>query len=511
MTTPKPFVLVICDGWGERAETAGNAIAAAGTPKLKAIEAVWPHTTVAASGEALGLPEGQIGSSETGHMAIGAGRVILQPLVRQHYEIANGEFYKNQVLVDAVETAKSRGSAVHIMGLLSPGGVHSHMDGATALVKLAAGHGLTDVNVHVFTDGRDVLPKSAIGYVRELEKDMAEIGVGKIASIGGRYYGMDRDNRWDRIEKAYDVLTGSDLLFATDAEAYINECYQRDENDEFLPPISIAPSSEERKYIRDNDVVIFYNFRPDRARQITHALVDADFHEFERKKVASNLHFVTFTAYDKTLNTIVAFPKQKIDNTLAETVSKAGLKQFHVAETEKYAHVTYFLNCGNEKPFPGEDWLMIPSLKVATYDLAPAMSAQKVADAIVDRVKNGGDSLIVANFANADMVGHTGVFDATVEAIKVLDDCLNQVVAAALAQGGAVLITADHGNAEFKIDPETGKPLTAHTTFPVPVVLCGTDVKSLRTGGGLADIAPTILQIMNLQKPAAMTGESLAA
>lgn len=507
---PRPFVLIVCDGWGEISETAGNAIAAAKTPHLDKLRARWPHVTVEASGEAVGLPAGQQGNSEVGHPTIGTGRIIRQPLSRQIYEIESGDFYQNKVLIEAIETAKQRGNAVHIIGLVSPGGVHSYSDSALALVKLAKQHELNAVYVHALTDGRDTKPTSALQYITEFEAALAEIGVGRIASIGGRYYGMDRDNRWERIKEAYDMLVADEYKTVPSATEYITTSYEEGTTDEFLRPVSVAGPEGARIRIEDGDAVIFFNFRPDRARQLSHALVDSDFTDFERSRVVKDLHFVTFAEYDSALKAPVAFPKQNVANTLAEVVSTHGLAQYHVAETEKYAHVTYFLNGGQEEPFPGEDRSLIPSPKVATYDLAPDMSAREVAADVVDKIESGKYDLIAVNFANADMVGHTGNFEATVRAIETLDECLGLVINSAVDHGGAALMTADHGNAEYKIDRETGKPLTAHTTNPVPVLLCGTSATSLRADGGLSDVAPTVLCAMNLPVPADMTGTDLA-
>jgi len=505
MPAKKPVVLIICDGWGEIAEINGNAIAAAKTPRLDALRDKWPHTTIDASGEAVGLPAGQIGNSEVGHLTIGSGRIVRQPLSRQIYEIESGIFNQNTVLLGAIAAAKSNGKALHIMGLLSPGGVHSHSDAATALVKLAASHGLADIYVHAFTDGRDVSPTSALGFIEAFEKKLAIIGAGRIASIAGRYYAMDRDNRWDRIEQAYDMLTAPSFTSAKSATSYVRSSYDAGLNDEFIKPARIG---EEVK-IEDGDAVIFFNFRPDRARELTHALVDSDFTEFARKRVANGLHIVTFAEYDSELTTPIAFPKDNMADTLAEVVSNAGFRQYHVAETEKYAHVTYFLNGGNEAAFAGEDRELIPSLKIATYDLQPEMSARVIATSAVDKIKNAAYDLIIINFANADMVGHTGMLDAAISAIETLDGCVADVIDATLAAGGAALMTADHGNAETEIDVTSGEPVTAHTTNPVPALVCGIDGISLKDGGGLQDIAPTIIDIMNLDKPELMTGNTL--
>ncbi len=505
MPVKKPVVLLICDGWGESPETKGNAIALANTPRLNALRAQWPHTTVDASGEAVGLPAGQIGNSEVGHLTIGSGRIIRQPLSRQIHEINTGSFNENAILLDAIASAKKTGNALHIMGLLSPGGVHSHRDAAVALVKLAAAQGLTEIFVHVYTDGRDVPPTSARGYIESFEEDLAKIGAGRIASVAGRYYAMDRDNRWDRIEQAYDMLTAPSYQVAASATDYIQASYDEGIHDEFIKPTRIGAQVN----IKDGDSVIFFNFRPDRARELTHALVDEDFTKFERKHIVRNLHFVTFAEYDSELKTPIAFPKDNMADTLAEVVSKAGLKQYHIAETEKYAHVTYFLNGGNEAAFAGEDRVLIPSLKIATYDLQPEMSARDITTTVVNSIKKGTYDFIALNFANADMTGHTGKLDAAISAIETLDGCIADVIDATITAGGAVLMTADHGNAEIEIDPDNGEPVTAHTTSPVPAIVCGIENISLRGEGGLQDIAPTILEIMQLEKPELMSGSSL--
>jgi 2,3-bisphosphoglycerate-independent phosphoglycerate mutase len=506
----KPFVLVICDGWGENPNADGNAIDAARTPALDQLRREWVQTVVAASGEAVGLPEGQMGNSEVGHLTIGTGRIIRQALVRQLHEIKTGAFYENEQLITAIETAKQRGTDLHIMGLVSPGDVHSHTGTALATAKLAKQLGLDRVHVHAFTDGRDTPPASARKHIEAFEKELVAEGIGHIASISGRYYSMDRDNRWDRIEQAYRMLVDEEHPSHPSATGYIEERYKEGEYDEFLKPVSIAANPSDRATLKDGDVVVFFNFRPDRARQLTRALVDVDFKGFKRTRVVKDLYVVTIAEYERELPVTVAFPREDVTDSLAEVVSRAGLKQFHTAETEKYAHVTYYINGGQEKAFPGEDRLLIPSPKVATYDLVPEMSAVPVADAAIDRVSTGDHDLVIVNFANADMVGHTGDFDATVKAIEILDACLGRLADAAIAHGGAVLITADHGNAEIMHDDQK-QPVTAHSTSPVPVILCGTDAKTLRAGGGLQDIAPTVLDVMGLEKPAAMTGRSLTA
>lgn len=505
----KPFVLIIRDGWGYNVDTFGNAIAQADTPHWDALLKRWPNTLVKASGEAVGLPEGQIGTSEVGHLTIGIGRVIRRPLTRQHHEIATGAFYQNEVLIQAIELALARGSSLHIVGLVSPGGVHSHYSSAVALARLAANMGLRRVHIHAFTDGRDTPPKTALQHIKEFEDELAAIGVGKIASISGRYYAMDRDNRWERVEEAYETLVGDTPAHHHSATGYIADRYKAGETDEFLHPISIAISPEDRTRIKDNDVVVFFNFRPDRARELSHALVDKEFTGFRRSRVLHNLHFVSFTQFDETLDVSVAFPEENVSNSLGEVLSRAGLTHYHIAETEKYAHVTYFLNGGREEPFPGESREMVPSLKIATFDLAPEMSAPGITEAVLKQIKDGECDCIIINFANADMVGHTGVFAAAKKAVEVLDNCQHQVVDAALANGGSVLLVADHGCAESMIDPKTNEPLTSHTNNLVPLVLCGTNAQSLRDGGGLQDVAPTILAVMGIPKPKEMTGVSL--
>jgi 2,3-bisphosphoglycerate-independent phosphoglycerate mutase len=505
-----PFVLVVCDGWGENPDAFGNAIAAASTPNLDALRARWPWTTVEASGAAVGLPEGQQGNSEVGHLTIGAGRVMFQDLPRITRAIEQGTFFENPVLCAAVDRARDSGHALHCMGLVSPGGVHSHQRHGLALAELARRRGLDRVYFHVFTDGRDEPPTSAARFVGQFRDDLAATGAGSIVSVSGRYYAMDRDKRWDRTQRAYEVIAGRGNGVAPDAVGYIEDSYARNVTDEFLQPVSIAAADDERVRIVSGDSVVFFNFRPDRARQISHALLDEEFDGFERSRRPTDLYFVSFTEYEAGLGAMVAFPKEEVTRTLAEVVSDAGLRQFHVAETEKYAHVTYFINGGREKPFPGEERLLVPSPKVATYDATPAMSAGAVTDAVVAHVESGEAALIVVNFANADMVGHTGVFDATVAAVEAVDACIGRIAVAALDRGGAMLMTADHGNAELKVDPRDGSRLTAHTISPVPAVLCGTDAPALRSDGGLADIAPTVLVAMGLAVPAAMTGRDLA-
>jgi 2,3-bisphosphoglycerate-independent phosphoglycerate mutase len=508
MSGARPFVLVILDGWGCNADPYGNAIAAARTPEIDAMEAESPHTEVDASGEAVGLPPGQQGNSEVGHLTIGAGRLIFQPLSRINRAIDDGTFYGNAALCDAVDRARDRGAALHCLGLISPGGVHSHQDHAVAVAELARRRGLDTVWFHAFLDGRDEPPTSAAGFVRTFVDALDRVGAGAIASVSGRYFAMDRDRRWDRVQRAYEVIAGAGNGTATDAVRYIEAQYAADITDEFVPPVSILHDGR-RIHVEDGDSLIFFNFRPDRARELSHALVDVDFDGFSRSRVLSDVDLVTFTEYERDLDARVAFPREDIAHTLAEEVSAAGLRQFHVAETEKYAHVTYFINGGRETAFDGEERLLVPSPRVATYDSAPEMSAQGVTDAVIARLETGADALIIANYANADMVGHTGDFDATVCAVECIDACLGRVRRAVEAAGGGLLITADHGNAEYKIDRRDGSVLTAHTTSPVPVIVCGAGDGPLRDGGGLRDVAPTVLDAIGLPVPAEMTGRSL--
>ena len=505
----RPLVLVILDGWGFSADPFGNAIHDADTPEMERLMSQCPTTLVAASGEAVGLPRGQQGNSEVGHLTIGAGRVVYQPLSRINRAVADGSFYRNPVFCAAIDRARERGAALHLLGLVSPGGVHSHMDHASALAELARRRGLERVFVHAFTDGRDEPPMSGAGYMQAFIDDLERAGAGRVASISGRYYAMDRDRRWDRTEKAYDVLVNGTGREAGDAVAYIESQYAAGVGDEFIAPAAIVPAGEDRVSLGDGDSVVFFNFRPDRARQLTHAILDRDFSGFQRSRVLHDLAFVTMTEYERAVPAHVAFPTEDIAHTLAQVVADAGRRQFHVAETEKYAHVTYFINGGRERAFAGEERLLVPSPRVATYEGVPEMSARPVTDAVVEHMRRGEDALIVVNFANADMVGHTGDLAAAVRAVQFTDLCVGRIVTAARELGVAVLVTADHGNAERMRDKRDGSPLTAHTTSPVPVILCGTAATGLRDGGGLRDVAPTALAAMGIQAPEAMTGRSL--
>ena len=509
MSGLRPFVLIVLDGWGFSSNSFGNAIADARTPEMDALLRRWPNTLVAASGEAVGLPRGQQGNSEVGHLTIGAGRVVYQPLSRINRAIADGSFFDNVALCAAVDHAKAQGVRMHCLGLVSPGGVHSHQDHAVALAELAKRRGLENVWFHAFTDGRDEPPTSAAGFMQAFCDDLARVGAGQVASVSGRYYAMDRDRRWDRTQRAYEVIAGDAGVVEADPFAYIDAAYAQDITDEFIPPAPIADGHGAIR-ISDGDSVVFFNFRPDRARQLSHALVDPDFAGFQRSRRVRDLEFVTFTEYERGFPALVAFPREDVKETLAEVVSRDGLHQFHVAETEKYAHVTYFINGGRERAFANEERLLVPSPRVATYDIVPEMSAAPVTDAVIAHLRSRNDALIVVNFANADMVGHTGDLAATVRAVEFVDACVGRIVRTVIDLGGGALVTADHGNAEEMIDPRDGAPHTAHTTSPVPAILCGTDATRLRDGGGLRDIAPTVLQAMGLAKPRVMTGTSLS-
>ena len=503
-TLKKPLALIIMDGFGINPSDYGNAIKAAKKPNLDRLFSECPVTKIGASGLDVGLPDGQMGNSEVGHTNMGAGRIVYQELTRITKSIADGDFYENAAFLTAIENCKKNGSALHLLGLLSDGGVHSHNSHLYALVALAKKNGLDKVYVHCFLDGRDVPPSSGKDFVAELAQKLKEIGTGKIATVMGRYYAMDRDNRWERVSKAYDAIVNGEGNQSTDPVAAVEESYKNDVTDEFVLPTVCAQNAT----ISANDSVIFYNFRPDRAREITRTFVDPEFSGFPRKKGFFPLTYVCMTQYDVTMpNVLVAFKPQSLDNTLGEYLSDKGFTQLRIAETEKYAHVTFFFNGGVEKTFPGEDRVLVPSPKVATYDLQPEMSAPEVTDKVVERVKSGNYDIIILNFANCDMVGHTGFFDAAVKAVETVDACVGRVTKAVADMGGVSLITADHGNAD-KMKEDDGSPFTAHTTNLVPFVVVGKDCK-LREGGKLADIAPTMLEIMGVDVPAEMTGKSL--
>ena len=499
-----PTTLIIMDGFGLRDETMGNAIANARKPHLDKIFAENPGCKLSASGLDVGLPEGQMGNSEVGHTNIGAGRVVFQDLPRITKAIADGDFFTNEAYVSAMDDCKAKGTALHIMGLLSDGGVHSHIDHIFAVLDMAKQRGLSKVYVHAFLDGRDVPPSSGKDFVARLQEKCEALGNAHIGVISGRYYAMDRDKRWERLQKAYDALVMGEAPFEPDPVAAVQKSYDAEVTDEFVVPVLCCKEA----VISENDSVIFMNFRPDRAREITRALVDPDFTDLERKKGYFPLHYVCTTEYDATMpNVTVAFPKQKLSNIFGEYISNLGLTQLRIAETEKYAHVTFFFNGGVEQTFPGEDRVLIPSPSVPTYDLKPDMSAHEVTDACVERIESGNYDVIILNFANCDMVGHTGVYEAARLAVETVDECVNRVVEATSKMGGISLITADHGNADRMLEDDGVTPYTAHTTNPVPFYIVGADVK-LRDGK-LADIAPTMLDLMGLEKPAEMDGETL--
>ena len=494
---------MILDGFGI-APAEGNAIAAAKHPNLEKIFAENPHTQIGASGMDVGLPDGQMGNSEVGHTNIGAGRIVYQELTRITKSAQDGDMMQNEALLKAMHNAKENGKALHFMGLLSDGGVHSHNTHLYALLEMAKKLGLEKVFVHCFMDGRDVPPSSGKDYVKELMDKLQEIGVGKIATVMGRYYAMDRDNRWERVEKAYAAMVYSEGEQADCPLCAMQNSYDKEVTDEFVVPTVVKGAEP----ISAGDSVIFYNFRPDRAREITRTLVDPDFTGFERKKGFFPLTYVCMTQYDATMpNVEVAYKPESLENTFGEYISNKGLTQLRIAETEKYAHVTFFFNGGVEKQYPGEDRILVKSPAVATYDLQPEMSAYEVTDKMVEAVKSGKYDALILNYANCDMVGHTGVFEAAVKAVEAVDTCVGRVVEAVKEMGGCVLLTADHGNADKMVD-EDGEPFTAHTTNPVPFCVINHPCK-LREGGRLADIAPTMLKILGLEQPKEMTGESL--
>ncbi|MFD2232052.1 2,3-bisphosphoglycerate-independent phosphoglycerate mutase [Alkalimarinus sediminis] len=506
-----PTALIILDGWGYRDESDSNAISNANTPFWDQIWRDNPHTLINTSGMAVGLPEGQMGNSEVGHMNLGAGRIVYQNFTRVTKDIADGDFFSNPALTAAIDKAVSADKAVHIMGLLSPGGVHSHEDHIIAACELAAKRGATAIYVHGFLDGRDMPPRSAEASIKIIDKTLKDLGVGRLASIIGRYYAMDRDNRWDRVESAYNLLTLAEADYSyADGVSALQAAYAREENDEFVAASVIQASGEETATINDGDAVLFMNFRADRAREITRAFVETDqFNGFERRKRPQLADFVMLTEYAADIKTACAYPPSDLPNTLGEYMEKQGLKQLRIAETEKYAHVTFFFSGGREELFEGEDRELIPSPDVATYDLKPEMSAPELTDKLVAAIKSGQYDLIICNYANGDMVGHTGKYDAAVKAAECLDECLKKVEAAITEVGGQCLVTADHGNAEQMVDPNSGQPHTAHTTLPVPLVYMGDRKVSLKEGGKLSDVAPSLLSLMGLAQPEEMTGTSL--
>ncbi|GAA4878495.1 2,3-bisphosphoglycerate-independent phosphoglycerate mutase [Ferrimonas pelagia] len=501
----KPLALLILDGWGSRAATADNAITTANTPNMDRLFSEATSGLISASGMDVGLPDGQMGNSEVGHINIGAGRVVYQELTRIGKSISDGEFEHNPALTAAVDGAKANGGAVHIMGLLSAGGVHSHVDHIEAMIRCAAGRGATDIRLHAFLDGRDTPPRSAEGPLARMEALFAELGCGRIASVVGRYYAMDRDQRWERVEKAYNLLTLAQGDHQADnAEAALAAAYARDENDEFVAATVIGQAEA----MKDGDALVFMNFRADRARQLTRAFVDAGFDGFARQATPKLISTVMLTQYAADIDTACAFPPNALTNTLGEWLEKQGKTQLRISETEKYAHVTFFFNGGIEQPFKGEDRVLINSPKVATYDLAPAMSSEELTEKLIHAINAGEHDVIICNYPNGDMVGHTGDFDAAVKACEAVDNCIGRVVEALQNVGGECIITADHGNAEQMEDASTGQAHTAHTSEPVPMIYVGRE-GTVRAGGALSDLAPTMLALMDLDVPAEMTGQSL--
>ncbi len=500
-----PVLLIVLDGFGYREEADHNAIAQAHKPNWDRLWSEYPHTLIRTSGLAVGLPEGQMGNSEVGHLNIGAGRVVYQELTRIDLAIQDGSFDRNPALVNAVAKARQHNSTLHIMGLLSPGGVHSHENHLHAMLEMAARAGLKKIQVHAFLDGRDTPPRSAMASLQAMQDKCARLGVGRIAGIVGRYYAMDRDNRWDRVQAAYDLITQGKAPFrAATAVEGLQQAYARDENDEFVKATVIgAPAAME-----DSDVVVFMNFRADRARQITRALTDGAFDHFARERFPRLAEFVTLTSYGKDIQLPMAFAPSDIHNGFGEYIAHLGLKQLRIAETEKYAHVTYFFSGGHEQPYPGEDRILVPSPKVATYDLKPEMSAFEVTDKLEAAVRSGQYQAIICNYANGDMVGHSGNLQAATQAVETLDACIGRVVKAARECGGEVLITADHGNAEQMLDVQTQQPHTAHTLNVVPLLYIGRKARMIE-GGSLQDIAPTLLAMMGLPQPPEMTGRAL--
>lgn len=509
MSRPRPLALFILDGFGLRDEEEGNAVKKANTPVIDSLMADYPTTTLNASGEAVGLPAGQMGNSEVGHLNLGAGRIVYQDYTRINKAIRDGSIKKNEVLLKAVHRAKDNGNALHLMGLLSDGGVHSHNQHLYGLLEMAKAYDLKKVYVHPILDGRDTPPKSGAKYIKQLQDKIDEIGIGEIATVSGRYYTMDRDNRWKRTRKAYNALVLGEGVTGEDPLFLVKESYEEGVNDEFLIPAVIKKNNKPVATIKDGDAVIFFNFRADRARQITRALALDEFEGFQRPdQHPQDLLFICMTEYDEEFDLPIAFPPAEIKNGISEVLSKNNMKQLRIAETEKYAHVTFFFNGGIEKSYPGEDRELIPSPQIATYDLKPEMSAYEVTEALLKKVEEDKYDVIVLNFANCDMVGHTGFFDAAVQAVEAVDECLGKLVPAILDKGGQILLTADHGNSEKMIDVD-GEPFTAHSTSPVPLVYIGGPTGMKMKKGKLADIAPTMLTLLGIDIPQEMTGEVL--
>lgn len=505
----RQYLLMIMDGVGLNDEEKGNAFKLANTPNIDKYISKYPNTYVATSGMAVGLPEGQMGNSEVGHTNIGAGRIVYQELTRITKEINEGKFFENSELKNAMDNAKKEGKALHIVGLLSDGGVHSHIDHLFALLKMAKNNGLENVYVHAILDGRDTPPTSAIEYVKELEEKMKEIGIGKIATLTGRYYAMDRDNRWERVKLAYDAMANGIGNFFKTAQKAIETSYEIQEFDEFVKPIvMVGEDGKPLGSVKNGDSIIYFNFRPDRARELTKAFMLEDFNGFEREKI-QDLTFVTMTKYDDSIKNVgIAYKPVELKNTLGEYLSNNGYTQLRIAETEKYAHVTFFFNGGKEEPYNGEGRILVPSPKVATYDLKPEMSAYEVTDNVVEAIDSKKYDVIIINYANGDMVGHTGNLEKTIEAVEALDKCVGRVISKIEEVGGEALITADHGNCEYMLDLKTGEPITSHSTFDVPFIVVSNRIKSLKNGR-LCDIAPTLLTLMDEKIPEEMSGESL--
>ncbi|HCT95325.1 2,3-bisphosphoglycerate-independent phosphoglycerate mutase [Vagococcus sp.] len=501
-----PVAIIILDGYGKRDETVGNAVAQANTPNFDRYWETFPHSTLKAAGLDVGLPEGQMGNSEVGHTNIGAGRIVYQSLTRIDKAITDGEFQTNDILIEAMDHAIKNDTALHLFGLLSDGGVHSHQNHLYALLETAKEKGVKETYVHAFLDGRDVAPTSGAGFMQELVDKMAELSYGKVATVTGRFYAMDRDKRWERVEKAYNALVNGEGVKATDPVQAIKDSYANGVNDEFVLPIVIEENGEPVATVKENDAVIFFNFRPDRAIQLSNAFTDKEWEFFARENHPV-VKFVTMTLYNPSIDAKVAYPPIELKNVLGEVLSNAGLKQLRIAETEKYPHVTFFMNGGRNEEFPGESRILINSPKVETYDLKPEMSAYEVTDALVADIEADKHDAIILNFANPDMVGHSGMLEPTIKAIEAVDENLGRVVDAILAKNGYAVIFADHGNSETMMTPE-GKPHTAHTTVPVPVIVTKKDV-TLREDGRLADVAPTMLDLLNIEQPVEMTGESL--
>ena len=505
----KPMVLIIMDGFGLTETIEHNAIAAANKPNLDRFCAEYPHTTLRGSGAEVGLPADQMGNSEVGHLNLGAGRVVYQEYTRVSRSIKTGSFFKNQTLVDAVEKAKSTGKAIHVMGLLSAGGVHSHEEHLHAMMELAVKEGVQNVYLHAFLDGRDTPPKSAFASIDDMQAKLDELGGGQFASVIGRFYAMDRDHRWPRIKESYDVIAhGASEYSAESAHEALEMAYARDESDEFVKATAIHSKGVLPVQIQSGDVVVFMNFRSDRARQITRPFIEPDFDAFDRGNAPTLGKFVCLTEYNSEYDVPVAYPPERLKNVFGEYLSKLGMRQLRIAETEKYAHVTFFFNGGREEPFEFEDRILVPSPDVKTYDLQPEMSAAELTKKLIEAIKSDKYDVIICNFANPDMVGHTGNFDATVRAIETVDRCVGQVVEVVQEVGGEMLITADHGNAEKMLDIETGQAHTAHTTNPVPLLYIGRKAE-LETTGALSDVAPTMLYLMGIEQPSEMLGRSL--